>query len=465
MPEPTTRRVEFRPQPGPQEAFLSSPADIVVYGGAAGGGKTWALLMEPTRHIGNGGFGAVIFRRTYSEVTNEGGLWDESEQIYSYLQGKPVKGDLYWKFPSGAKVSFAHLQYDSDLSNYQGAQIPLICFDQLEHFTEKMWWYMLSRNRSTCGVRPYVRATANPEPGWLADLLGWWIDQDGYANLERAGKVRWFVRYNEQVVWSDSLDELVAIYPELLPLSMTFIPATVYDNKILLSKDPGYIAKLQAQTYVDRERLLGDPKRGGNWRVKPTAGTIFDRTWFKIVNEVPTGGVVVRRWDFAATEKQINKPDPDYSASCLMLLVGGGFYILDATADQLGPAELERKFENLTRQDVARFKEEGRRYMARWEQEGGSAGKRESWRIVRSLAGIDAKGVPSTGDKLTRVKPLAVQAEAGNVYLLAGRWNERWLDHMHSQPDYPHDDEMDAAGGALQDLTGPRNSQARSYQG
>lgn len=460
-----TRRIEFRPQPGPQERFLGSQADICIFGGAAGGGKTWALLVEPLRHYHNAKFGAVIFRRTYPEITIEGGLWDESEQIYPYFQAKPVKGDMYWRFPSGMRISFAHLQYETDLAKYQGAQIPLIGFDQLEGFTEKIFFYLLSRNRSTSGVRGYIRATCNPEPGWLADFLDWWIDDDGYANLDRAGIIRWFVRVNDQIIWGDSRQELLEQHPGLDPKSVTFIPSTVYDNKILLQQDPGYLANLQALSYIDRERLLGDPKRGGNWKIKPTAGKVFKREWFPIVEAVPPGGIVVRRWDFAATEKELNKSDPDYTASCLMLVVNGSYYILDATADQLGPAEQERQFNNLTRQDAARFHAEGRRYIARWEQEPGSAGKRESWRIVRSLAGLDAKGVPSTGDKLTRAKPLAIQAEIGNVYLLKGPWNERWLTHMHAQPEWPHDDEMDAAGGAFQDLTSPHNTRARSYQG
>lgn len=450
--------IEIRPQPGPQEAFLSNGADICIYGGAAGGGKTFALLMEPLRHIRNGKFGSVIFRRSYPEVTIEGGLWDESETIYTGL-AKPIKGDLYWRFPSGMKVSFAHLQYETDLTNYQGAQIPLIGFDQLEGFTEKMFFYLLSRNRSTSGVRSYVRATCNPEPGWLADFLAWWIAEDGYADLDRAGVMRWFVRLNdEQIFWGDSQDELKEKYPDLGPKSVTFIPSTVYDNKILLEKDPGYLSNLQALSYIDRERLLGDAKRGGNWKVKPSAGKVFNRAWFKVVEAVPAGGVVVRRWDFAATEKELNKPDPDYTASCLMLLVSGSYYIIDATAEQINPAMVDRTYENQTTQDRSRFALGGRRYLSRWEQEPGSAGKRESWRMTKQVAGVDARGIPSQGDKLVRAKPLAAQAEAGNVYLLAGAWNERWLNHMHGQPELPHDDEMDAAGGALLDLTDPENA-------
>lgn len=458
--------LEIRPQLGPQELFLSSPADITIYGGAAGGGKTWALLVEPLRHYQNGDFGAVIFRRTYPEIALEGGLWDESERLYSYFGARSIKGDLYWIFPSGMKITFAHLQHETDLQGYQGAQIPLIGFDQLEHFTAKMFFYMLSRNRSMCGVRPYLRATCNPEPGWLADFLAYWIDDDGYARLELAGKLRWFVRVNEILEWADTEQELRECYPHLDPLSVTFIPASIYDNQVLLDQDPGYLAKLQALPLVDRMRLLGDPKRGGNWKITPSAGKVLNRAWFKIVDEIPKGGVVVRRWDFASTEKELNKDDPDYTASCLMLKApDGNFYVLAITAEQMGPAEVERTFLNISRQDAARFQSEQRRYLVRWEEEPGSASRRESWRMVRALAGIDAKGIPSVKDKLIRAKPLRSQAEIGNVYLLRGLWNEGFLVHMHNQPDIEHDDIFDATGGALQDLTHEMPRQATSRQG
>ncbi|MDG4675860.1 terminase family protein [Shinella sp. 838] len=149
----------IRPQAGPQTLFLGSSADIAIYGGSAGGGKTWALLMEPLRHIANSQFGAVFFRRTLVQVRNEGGLWDESEKLYPCLNAKPrVAPDLSWTFPSGASVSFAHLEHDKTVSNWQGSQIPLICFDELTHFTQKQFWYLLSRNRSMCANSEAIRA-------------------------------------------------------------------------------------------------------------------------------------------------------------------------------------------------------------------------------------------------------------------------------------------------------------------
>jgi len=394
-------------------------------------------------------------------------MWDEASAIYPLAGGKPNKNDLSFRVPSGAKITVAAMQYEDDKLSWKSAQIPLIEFDQLETFTIGQFFYMFSRNRSTCGVRPYVRATCNPEPGWLADFLSWWIAEDGYADLSRAGQLRWMVRLeNDQIAWHDTAYEARAAHPDNPPKSVTFIPATVFDNQELLRRDPGYVANLKALSYVDRERLLGDAQRGGNWKIKPSAGKVFNRNWFAIVDAVPAGGIVVRFWDFAATEKELNKPDPDYTASVLMLLQPDGrIYILDVTEERLAPAELERTFVNRSRQDAARFASEKRRYSVRWEQEGGSSGKRESWRMVTLLAGLDARGIHPQNDKLVRAKPLAVQSEAGNVYLLAAPWNERFLEHMHGQPELPHDDIMDAASGAFLDLTSARNLQARSYQG
>ena len=83
--------MKIRPQPGPQEAFLSSPADVVIYGGAAGGGKSYALLMEAVRHTANPRFGAVIFRKNSKQITSEGGLWDTSLELYGGI-ARPRKG-------------------------------------------------------------------------------------------------------------------------------------------------------------------------------------------------------------------------------------------------------------------------------------------------------------------------------------------------------------------------------------
>jgi predicted phage terminase large subunit-like protein len=443
--------VKLKGQPGRQQLFLSSTADICVYGGAAGGGKSYALLLEPTYHYKVEGFAAVFFRRSYPQVTMPGGLWDESMGMYPLLGGVPRKGNLDWTFESGSTVTFRHMEYEKDKLRYQGSQICLLCFDQLEEFSEDQFFFMLSRNRSVCGVRPYVRATCNPNPdSFLRHFLSWWIADDGYADLSRQGKVRWFVRIGDRLVWADTRAELVAQYPppDFEPKSVSFIPATVFDNPALLQANPSYLANLMALPPVDRERLLGDVQRGGNWDVRPSAGKVFNRAWFRTdITAVPAGGTECRYWDFAATEKEVGGPDPDFTASTKIRVVQGRWYVMDSTADQVGQAEADRMMKNLARQDLS---------------------ERESQRLTRTLAGFDARGVPSRGDKLVRAAGLAAQAQAGNVLLVRARWNETWLNHMHNQPETPKKDIMDASSGAFNALVGfasERPDAEQSYMG
>lgn len=274
----------IKPQPGFQEKFLSSPADIVIGGSGAGVGKTFAELMESIRHKNNKDFGAVFFRRTYPQITIEGGLWDESMKFYPKVGGRPNETKRTWTFPKGSTVSFAHLQHEKDVITYQGAQIPLIIFDELTHFTEKQFWYMLSRNRSTCGVKPYVRASCNPDPdSWVARLIEWYIDQEtGFPIPERCGVVRYFIRHSDIVIWGDSKQEIIKAHthifetlpeskPDDLIKSFTFIPGSIYENKELMKKDPQYLANLMAQDEDTKLRLLHS-----NWKVRTDNTSLFN---------------------------------------------------------------------------------------------------------------------------------------------------------------------------------------------
>jgi predicted phage terminase large subunit-like protein len=447
LPAPVV--VDVGPQPGPQAAVLASPADILVAGGSAGGGKTRALMLEPIRHLRKPTFGAVLFRREITRITQEGGMWDESFGLYPPLRGIPrTVPARQWRFPSGAKITFAHLQHESDKLNKAGGQIALQAFDQLEEFTEGQFWYLWGRARSTSGVRPYVRASANPIPatdplgGWVHRLLQWWIDPvTGLAIPERSGVLRWFVRDVDALVWGDRA-ELAAHYGRP-PISLTFIRMTLADNPALRRKDPDYEAKLHALPRVERERLLG-----GNWNVTEAAGLVFDRTWFDVLrawpadaNGHPVGvSARIRYWDKAATEG-----GGKYSAGVRMARTTDGVFLVeDVVRGQWSPDNRERAIVQCAMLDPPGT--------VVWvEQEPGSGGKESAGLTIRRLAGYEVHADRVTGDKLTRAGPLRSQAEARAVKCLAGAWNEEFLRECHNWSGRSDEvcDQIDAAAGAF----------------
>ena len=462
------------PQDGPQFQFLASPADILVGGGSAGGGKTWSLLAEPLRYLQleKTDAGVVIFRRTYPQITQEGGLWDESKDLYQACGGHANQQDLTWKFPNGLRIKFAHLQHDKDRFTWKGAQIPIIGFDQLEDFTEDQFWYLISRNRrapkSKNTIRPYIRATCNPVPaddaigGWLNRLIAWWVDQEtGFAIPERSGVIRFFVRDGDTLDWGDSKEELVDRHshvfnnipedmePADLIKSFTFIPSKLEDNKILDQGDPQYRANLMSLASFERDRLLG-----GNWNARPTAGEVLDRAWFSIVRAVPVDiSVWIRYWDKAGTEVAPGmKSTAKWSAGALVGIQSTGRIIIaNIVRGRWSAGNRERVIRQTAEADAKRpGVSTGTVRLITWiEQEPGSGGKESAEStIVNTLAGFEVHKDKVTGDKLTRAMPFVSQAEVGNVSLVEGDWNEDFLKEAHAYDGRKGTmDQIDAVGG------------------
>ena len=439
-------RPEIRPQPGPQERFLSSAADITVGGGGAGGGKTWGILYEPIRHIPNPNFRCVTFRREYPQITGPGGLWDKTWEMYPLKGGKAREGHLDWEFPSGSRVKFAHMQREEDCRSWDGSEVPLIQFDQLESFTWKQFNYMFSRNRSTCGVIPYIRATCNPNPDhFLRKFLGWWIDPaTGFAIPERSGIIRYFVIIDDEVEWGGSPEELKKKFgADQMPKSATFIPSSVYDNQALLKSNPQYLANLNALPLVERERLLK-----GNWNIRYSAGMYFRKEWFKIVNTAPSGTLDVRYWDRAATPADKAKPTGSWTVGVKMRKCSDGrFYVLDVVRGQWSALEVERTIQNTASQD-------GGSVRVVVEQDPGQAGVAEAQYQIRNLAGFDVHANRVGVDKATRAKPLSAQVEAGNVLLVAAPWNEPYVRELQNFDGTKKcmADQVDASSGAFMAL-------------
>lgn len=449
----------LKPQRGPQERFMATAADICIYGGAAGGGKTYGLLMQPLRYKDVSGFGCTIFRKNHNQIFSQGGLWDVASKMYSQIPGAHPRMSSYsWLFDDKkgnavSKVTFAHIERDQDLDKWQGTQICAIEFDELTHFSEKTFFYMLSRNRSTCGVKPFVRASCNPDAdSWVAKFIEWWIDQDtGYPIPERSGKIRYFVRREEKLYWADTRKELWERFnlntaeEREEPKSVTFIMSRLEDNKELLRVNPGYMANLKAMPLVERERLLY-----GNWKIKAAAGLYFKRSQLGNYLEILPADIIqyVRCWDLAATEETVNG-DAAYTAGVLMgKRKNGRYVVIDVVNKQMSAADVRNTIKLTAQLDRAKYK----RVRIRLPKDPGQAGKEQADSYIKFLSGFDVTTVAETGSKEARAEPMAAQWQAGNFDIMIGDWNEEYLLQLENFPSGKFKDMVDASANGFAEI-------------
>ncbi len=447
--------VEIRPNAGPQTLFLSTPADIAIFGGEAGGGKSGGLLLAAAAHTHVPGYAAVIFRRESTQLTGGGSLWDDSQEIYRLMGGTPVQTpNLHWKFAiedsKRALIEFRHLQYDADRFDHQGKQYAFVGFDELTHFTATQFWYLVSRMRSTCGVRPMLRATCNPDPdSFVRKLIEWWIGDDGRPINERSGVIRWFIRLSDDGLdWGDSKEEVEGRNPGKLAMSLTFIRSRITDNQPLLDADPGYINRLDVMGHVDRARL-----KDGNWDARDAAGEVFKRHWFKTVDITPANVAArVRAWDLAATKPHPGNPDPDWTRGARMARLRDGRWVIEHVAGiRESSGSVEDFVENTASQD-------GKGVMIAFWEDPGQAGKSQAAHLVKKFAnlGYQVRILRTTKNKTAWAKVWSPMAEHGHILVQRGPWNDSFYNEAESFPTDPgkgHDDQIDAVSLTVQMLT------------
>tara|TARA_R100001015_G_C4634212_1_gene200296 strand:+ start:860 stop:2503 length:1644 start_codon:yes stop_codon:yes gene_type:complete len=258
--------VVFRPNKGPQVDFLAAPEKEVLYGGAAGGGKSFAMLVDLLRYASNGNHRALLLRRTLAELTE---LIDQSRKLYP----KAFPGAVFreskntWSFPSGATALFSYVDKDNDVTRYQGQSFTWIGVDELGQYpTPYVWNYLRSRLRTTDPeIQTYMRASANP-----GGVGGWWLK-------------KMFVdpAVPNDPFWATDIDSgNILRYGPNHPTNADqplyqrrFIPARLTDNPFLMESGE-YEAMLLSLPEVERRRLLE-----GDWDVADGAAfSEFDRS-------------------------------------------------------------------------------------------------------------------------------------------------------------------------------------------
>jgi predicted phage terminase large subunit-like protein len=428
---PTEGTHAWRPNPGPQTQFLASSAYEVLFGGAAGGAKTESLIVAPLRWVDERDFRALLLRRTFPEL--EKSIVDRARQLYpAAVPGARYHDQKkYWQFPSGARIYFGHAEHEHDVHQYQGAEFQFVGFDELTHFTERQYTYLLSRARSSKGLPIRIRAATNPGGEgheWVFRRWAPWLDPQA-QDRAAPGETRAYVNT------ADGERYVPAGTPGAL--TRTFIPSRIVDNPHLMRHDPAYEQRLMGLDPVTRAQLLA-----GDWLARPARGAYFKRAWVTLFLEALPVGVAarVRYWDLAA--------GGDWAVGVRMARLLDRRFVVEHVARVRGtPHEVRATVKATARED-------GVAVPVYLEQDPGQAGKDQIASYATELAAFAVRGRPKRVDKVTAFGPLSGQCEAGLVGVVRGLWNTPYFDELEAFPDGAHDDQVDASSGAYAVLVG-----------
>ena len=268
---PWTEYIPHKPT-SKQLAFLLLNNREALYGGAAGGGKSDALLMAALQYVNIPGYSALLLRRSYTDLALPGALMSRAREWLMPSSARWRDGMKTWVFPSNATITFGYLERPGDEYRYQSTEFQYIGFDELTQFSEIQYRYLFSRLRRTAEVDVPLRMRSASNPGgigheWVRERF---IDAEGFEE----GRI--------------------------------FIPAALPDNPYL--DQEAYLESLNQLDPVTRQQLLN-----GDWSARQP-GNLFKREWFPIVDELPViRNRSVRFWDVAATPLRANN-DPDFTA-------------------------------------------------------------------------------------------------------------------------------------------------------
>jgi len=368
----------------------------VLYGGAAGGGKSDAVLMLALQDdwLADGEYSALVIRRTFKDLNQPEGILTRAHE---WLDGKP---GVTWRaqhnrfeFDSGAMVQFGYCLKPNDHLNYRGGKYNLIVWEELTDFPERPYRYLFSRQRRRKGSTLPLLTAATSNPGGPGH--------------------KWVRKHFVEGKQSDRL----------------FIPANFRENPHLDAE--AYAQTLSNLLPVERAWL-----ESGDWYAEQT-GTLFERGWLRVIDELPRAGrVSCRAWDTAATPGA-----GDWTVGILIHAIGGDFFVSDVVRGQWGAAEVDR----IQKETAAK---DGPDVSVILERPPGDAGIRVNHFLRVGLPGFNVIDVPSTTNKYLRAMPAAKLAKNGKLMVLKRSW---LADLMTEVVEFTgrdsreaHDDQVDA---------------------
>lgn len=400
--ETTTNYIPHEPHPK-QAEFLAIDTLEALYGGAAGGGKSDALLMDGLEYVHIPGYSALILRRTFEDLAKPDALIPRSKEWLMATDAKWNDQRHQWLFPSGATLSFGYLQHEDDKYHYQGAAYQFVGWDELTQFSETQYTYLFSRCRRPSDLSPNAALAAVPlrirsasNPGgvghdWVKQRFK--IDREGGHDPDRP-----------------------------------FIPARLEDNPSLDAET--YERSLAVLDLVTRRQL-----RYGDWDIGAT-GNVFDRTWWRFYDDLPDGyhpGAV-----FVDTAGYDDKTTGDYAVLAMIVRIGKDLYWIDVQRGHwFFPELLQRCLDAKDERQLPIVIED-----TPW-------AKPLIQSLSRRISGVIPFQIKGRS-KLTRAQAASPFAEAGNFYLPRNAsWTADFIEEHGAFPNGPHDDMVDTTSMAV----------------
>lgn len=451
------------PKSKKQYDFMHSEADITVFGGAAGAGKSYLGVMDFLKHIQYPTFRGCMVRRTTPQLKGPGGLQEKAEELFKLIDPKVRWRDKehHFLFSNGAKIYLRHFENAKDTENFQGWEVNHFLVDEGQQFEEMMVEYLTSRMRNPkCPeVKPHMKITCNPDYGsFLRHWLEWWLDPDtGIPIPERDSVCRYFLKLDGKMVWGDSKAELIEKYGkphlsadhqnQVKPLSFKFIAANVYDNPVLCNAQPEYVGWLEGLGRVEKERLLY-----GSWLARAEGTGYFKSQWCNMVTQRDLASIKrVRAWDISGSVPSETNRNPDWTAGVLMSRNKMGTYTVeDVVRDR-------RRHGGVFELILETARHDGDDVQIIIPCDPGAAGKAYAAQLIRDLAdhGYYARMKQTNKSKVTRFAPFAAIAEAGSVEIVEADWTKDYLLELERFDGSKNikDDQVDATSDAFHALS------------
>jgi predicted phage terminase large subunit-like protein len=437
-----------------QQMYLDSTADVTLFGGAMGGGKSEIGVIDFLQYTDIPNFKGIITRRTTPQLNTAGGILGKCQDIFAKAY-EPK--DFTWRakdgkfvfHKSGAEIYLKHFESESTAMNWNGVEANLFLIDEGSEFTQFMVQKIMSRMRNPrCPeVSPRLKITTNPN---CDHFFRKWVEpylfQDGTPDRSKDGLIRYFTFYEGGFIWGDTKEEVVektgANIEEVL--SFTFISATVDDNPILKKINPKYVGWLKGLTGVERKRNLE-----GNWFVREESSSYFNRKWLTKVQESDLKIVkYVRAWDIAGTLPSDKNPNPDWTAGVLMGKTEDGKYVI------LDVVRFREQFGGVLQKIVdVGLNDPDENYSIILPQEPGQAGLSSGHTMMSYIRGhlLPVRMRPSNKSKLTRFQPFSSAAEMGSILYVEGEWNDMFFNELEAFDNTRNckDDQLDATSDAF----------------